>query len=129
MDQLRPLSDVENLDVHNMKITCIQAEDALSQGLEKLQHALAENVAKGHLGEYRSIPDTSTAIEKLEDLVSFINQVNHYALLLLFSTRQNSRLRSPVLCSAFNLTRRTIYATKHYGRCPESSRFREWHEV
>ncbi|KAI4385222.1 hypothetical protein MLD38_003275 [Melastoma candidum] len=78
MDQLRPLSDMENLDVHNMKITCQQAEDALSQGLEKLQQALAENVAKGHLGEEEiSIPETSTAIQKIEEMISFVNQADH----------------------------------------------------
>ncbi|KAI4330158.1 hypothetical protein MLD38_028461 [Melastoma candidum] len=91
MDQLHPLSESENFDVQNMKITCQQAEDALSQGLEKLQQALAENVAKGFLGEGTPIPHTSTAIEKLDDLVSFVNQADHIRH---ESLRQMSRILS-----------------------------------
>jgi len=63
------------MDVYNLKQSCEQAEEALSQGMEKLQQTLAETVAAGHLGEGSYIPQMSNAMEKLEALISFVNQV------------------------------------------------------
>ncbi|KAF3440183.1 hypothetical protein FNV43_RR18462 [Rhamnella rubrinervis] len=49
--QLDPLTEQQLFDVCNLKQSCQQAEDALSQGMEKLQQTLAETVAAGQLGE------------------------------------------------------------------------------
>ncbi|KAG2309953.1 hypothetical protein Bca52824_021513 [Brassica carinata] len=46
-----PLMDQQVLDVCNLRQSCQQAEDAVSQGMEKLQHTLADSVAAGNLGE------------------------------------------------------------------------------
>ncbi|KAL3728792.1 hypothetical protein ACJRO7_033382 [Eucalyptus globulus] len=77
MPQLDPLSDQQWAFVSNLRQACQQAEDALKQGLDKLQLNLAEAVASGHLGEGNYIPQVATALEKLEALVSFVNQADH----------------------------------------------------
>ena len=73
--QLDSLTDQQFLDVCNLKQSCQQAEDALSQGMEKLQETVSATVAAGQLGEGSYIPQVATAMEKLEALVSFANQV------------------------------------------------------
>lgn len=77
---LDPLTDNQVIDVCNLRQSCQQAEDALSQGMERLQQTLAETVAAGQLGEGNYIPQLPTAMEKLEALVSFLNQVIHCLL-------------------------------------------------
>ncbi|KAK0606924.1 hypothetical protein LWI29_006355 [Acer saccharum] len=75
--QLDPLTDQQLLDVCNLKQSCQQAEDALSQGMDKLQQTLSETVAAGQLGEGGYLPQLDIAMEKLEALVSFVNQADH----------------------------------------------------
>lgn len=77
------LTDQQLLDVCNLKQSCQQAEDALTQGMEKLQHTLADCVAAGQLGEGSYIPQVNSAMERLEALVSFVNQVNIFNLLFI----------------------------------------------
>lgn len=60
-------------DIRNLKQSCQQAEDALSQGMEKLKQILAEAVASGQLGGGNYIPQMT--MEKLESLVRFVLQV------------------------------------------------------
>lgn len=72
-----PLTDQQLLDVCNLKQSCQQAEDALSQGMDKLQQTLAETVAAGQLGEGNYVPQIANAMEKLEALVCFMNQADH----------------------------------------------------
>ncbi|XP_025015369.2 transcription factor TGA1 isoform X2 [Ricinus communis] len=80
--QLEPLTDQQLLDVCNLKQSCQQAEDALSQGMEKLQQTLAEAVAAGRLGEASHLPQMDTAMEKLEGLVRFVQQKDLVSSLL-----------------------------------------------
>ncbi|XP_044477868.1 transcription factor TGA1-like [Mangifera indica] len=72
---LDTLTESQNMEVNNLRQSCQQAEDALTQGMEKLQSTLAETVAAGQLVEGGYIPRIPTAMEKLEALVSFVNQV------------------------------------------------------
>ncbi|XP_021714119.1 transcription factor TGA4-like isoform X1 [Chenopodium quinoa] len=76
--QLEPLTNQQVMDVYNLKQSCEQAEEALSQGMDKLQQTLAETVGTDRLGEgiYTS-EMANNAIEKLEALVSFVNQADH----------------------------------------------------
>ncbi|OMO55970.1 hypothetical protein CCACVL1_26844 [Corchorus capsularis] len=74
--QLDPLTEQQFLEVCNLKQSCQQAEDALSQGMEKLQENVSVTVA-GQLGDGSYIPQVATAMEKLEALVSFVNQADH----------------------------------------------------
>ncbi|XP_052191566.1 transcription factor TGA1 isoform X2 [Diospyros lotus] len=64
-------------DMYNLRQSCQQAEDALSQGMDKLQHIIAETLAAGQLGEGSYHPQVNMAMEKLEALVSFVNQADH----------------------------------------------------
>uniref|UniRef100_A0A5B6ZDH4 Putative transcription factor TGA1 isoform X2 n=1 Tax=Davidia involucrata TaxID=16924 RepID=A0A5B6ZDH4_DAVIN len=75
--QLDPLTDQQLIDVCHLKQSCQQAEDAVSQGMDKLQQTLAETVAAGQLGEGNYMPQMATAMEKLEALVIFVNQADH----------------------------------------------------
>ncbi|CAF1716873.1 hypothetical protein YC2023_113865 [Brassica napus] len=71
------MTDQQILDVCNLRQSCQQAEDALSQGMEKLQHTLADCVAGGRLGEGNYIPQVNSAMERAEASVSFVNQADH----------------------------------------------------
>ncbi|KAL6993110.1 guanine nucleotide-binding protein, alpha-1 subunit tga1 [Sarracenia purpurea var. burkii] len=77
LPQLDQLADQQLLDIYSLRQSCQQAEDALSQGMDRLQHALAETVASGQLGDGSCIPQVTRAMEKLEELVSFVNQADH----------------------------------------------------
>ncbi|KAJ6990827.1 transcription factor TGA1-like [Populus alba x Populus x berolinensis] len=74
---MEPLTEQQLMDVVNLRQSCQQAEDALSQGLEKLQQNVAETVAAGQLGEASYSPHLETAIEKLEAVARFVQQADH----------------------------------------------------
>ncbi|XP_054820975.1 transcription factor TGA4 isoform X2 [Prosopis cineraria] len=74
---IEPLTEQQRMDVYNLGQSCQQAEDALSQGRDRLQQILAETVAAGQLVDGTYIPQMATAVEKLEALVSFVNQADH----------------------------------------------------
>ncbi|CAM8985786.1 unnamed protein product [Rhodiola kirilowii] len=75
--RIDPLSEQQILDVCNLKHSCQQAEDALSQGMDKLQQIVTDTLTTGELGDGRYIPQMSSAMEKLEALVCFVNQADH----------------------------------------------------
>lgn len=79
---IEPLTEQQRLDIDNLGQSCQQAEDALSQGMEKLRQTLADSVAAGQFIEGTYIPQMATAMEKLEALVSFVNQVLYLAFLM-----------------------------------------------
>ncbi|KAK4777065.1 hypothetical protein SAY86_005753 [Trapa natans] len=62
------------LEIYNLMRSCQQAEDALSQGMERLQQTLSQTVAEGQMGDGSYIPQ---AMEKLEAITSFVNQADH----------------------------------------------------
>ncbi|KAK8472626.1 hypothetical protein PHAVU_002G263400 [Phaseolus vulgaris] len=72
-----PLTEQQRFDTYGLEKSCQQAEDALSQGMEKLQQMLADSVGPGHLVEGTHIPQMDTAMERMEALVSFVNQADH----------------------------------------------------
>jgi transcription factor TGA len=74
--QIDPITEQQVFEVHNLKQSCEQAEDALTQGMEKLQETLAKTVAASHLVEGTYIPQMGTAVEKLEALVSYVYEVH-----------------------------------------------------
>ncbi|XP_027367971.1 transcription factor TGA1-like isoform X2 [Abrus precatorius] len=63
-----PLTEQQRFDAYGLEKSCQQAEDALSQGMEKLQQMLADSVG---------LPHMDIAMERLEALVSFVNQADH----------------------------------------------------
>ncbi|KAL0325122.1 UNVERIFIED_CONTAM: Transcription factor TGA1 [Sesamum radiatum] len=77
MPQLEPLTDEQIASVNNLRHSCVQAEDALSQGMEKLQQTLAQSLTFLAAGAGNYSSQTAAALEKLESLESFINQADH----------------------------------------------------
>ncbi|XP_022874848.1 transcription factor TGA4-like isoform X2 [Olea europaea var. sylvestris] len=74
---LEPLSDEQRWEVSNLRQSCQQAEDALSQGMDKLHQIIAETICDGLLDEGNYLPQLAAAMEKLEPLVRFVNQADH----------------------------------------------------
>ncbi|XP_019172774.1 PREDICTED: TGACG-sequence-specific DNA-binding protein TGA-1A-like isoform X3 [Ipomoea nil] len=67
---LELLTDDQLQNVQNLQQSCQQAEDALSQGLLRLQQILADNVATGLLGEGNyHLQQMRPAMENLDSLV------------------------------------------------------------
>ncbi|KAK4804041.1 hypothetical protein SAY86_003858 [Trapa natans] len=73
--QIEPLTDQQLLDLGNLRQSSRQAEDALSQGMEKLQQNLANEVAANQFGTGNFGSPIAAAMEKLEALENFISQV------------------------------------------------------
>ncbi|XP_051117556.1 TGACG-sequence-specific DNA-binding protein TGA-1A-like [Andrographis paniculata] len=71
------LTETQRLDVGNLRQLCQQAEDALTQGMEKLHYIIAEAIAGGSLGEGNYLPQLTAAAEKLESLARFVQQADH----------------------------------------------------
>ncbi|CAL0329960.1 unnamed protein product [Lupinus luteus] len=74
---IEPLTEQQRGGVCNLVKSCQQAEDALSQGMDKLEQILAETVTAGQLDEEAYIPQMVAAMERLESLVRFVNQADH----------------------------------------------------
>ncbi|OVA00401.1 Basic-leucine zipper domain [Macleaya cordata] len=75
--QIEPLSDQQLLDVYNLQHSSQQAEDALSQGMDKLQQTLSQTLAGNPLGAGNYMSHMAAAMGELEALVSFVNQADH----------------------------------------------------
>ncbi|RRT48066.1 hypothetical protein BHE74_00054360 [Ensete ventricosum] len=75
--QLDPLTEQQVIAVGNLQQSSQQAEDALSQGMDKLQQNLAETLTSDSSGT-SAVSDYMgqmvNAMGKLEALVSFVNQ-------------------------------------------------------
>lgn len=75
MSQLEPLTDQQVVDVCNLRQSSQQAEDALSQGVDKLQQTLSQSIAADLMGPGSYRTQMAAAVEKLEGLEGFVNQV------------------------------------------------------
>ncbi|XP_047315923.1 transcription factor TGA1-like isoform X2 [Impatiens glandulifera] len=71
------LVDQQLLEVYNLAQSCQQAEDALTQGMEKVHITVVEAVANNQFGEGNHLKQLSNAMERLEALVMFVNQADH----------------------------------------------------
>ncbi|KAL4388653.1 hypothetical protein GQ457_09G011240 [Hibiscus cannabinus] len=97
LPQLDSLTEQQFFEVCNLKQSCQQAEDALSQGMEKLREIVAVTVADGRLGEGSYSSQVNTAMEKVEALVNFVNQADHIRqetlqqMSRILTIRQNAR--------------------------------------
>ncbi|XAR73320.1 hypothetical protein NMG60_11007242 [Bertholletia excelsa] len=91
------LTDQQFFDICNLKQSCQQAEDALSQGMDKLQQTVAEAIAAGQLGDGSYMQQVTSAMGKLEALESFVNQADHlrqetlHQMSRILTTRQAAR--------------------------------------
>lgn len=75
LPQIEPLTDQQILEVGNLQHSSQQAEDALSQGIDKLQQSLAHAVAMDSMNGDNFGVQMAVAVEKLEELESFVSQV------------------------------------------------------
>ncbi|XP_033137044.1 transcription factor TGA3 isoform X1 [Brassica rapa] len=79
MPYIEPLTDQQLLEVRNLQQSSQQAEEALSQGLDKLQQGLVENIAV----DIRVVESANhgaqmaSAMENLQALEGFVNQADH----------------------------------------------------
>ncbi|RHN56021.1 putative transcription factor TGA like domain-containing protein [Medicago truncatula] len=76
--KLDALTDQQIVNVNNLRLSSLQAEDALTEGLEKLQQSMINNIQADPLdfGNY-GFQMAAAAIEKVEALESFVNQADH----------------------------------------------------
>ncbi|KAM1013958.1 hypothetical protein ACFX2C_044021 [Malus domestica] len=77
LPQLQPMTDQQLLDFCNLRQSSQQAEDALSQGMDKLQQSLALSIAADQMSGESFGSQMASALEKLEALESFVSQVDH----------------------------------------------------
>lgn len=77
---IEPLTDQQLLGICNLQQSSQQAEDALSQGMDKLQQTLAHEVATNQLGLGNFGAPVAAAMEKLDALENFVSQVNGNSL-------------------------------------------------
>lgn len=77
LPHLENLTEQQRLDLINLTQSCQQAEDALSQGMEKLNYILAQAISDGLLAEANYLPQIGAAMDKLEALVRFVVQADH----------------------------------------------------
>uniref|UniRef100_M1BF04 Transcription factor TGA7 n=2 Tax=Solanum tuberosum TaxID=4113 RepID=M1BF04_SOLTU len=97
MPQLEPLSDQQIVKICNLRHCCQQAEDALTQGMDKLQQTLAQNILTMTTGMGSYSSQMVSSMEKLEALESFVTQADHLRqqtlqqLSLVLTTRQSAR--------------------------------------
>ncbi|XP_018443022.1 transcription factor TGA7 [Raphanus sativus] len=98
MPYLQPLTDQQILEVRNLQQSSQQAEDALSQGIDKLQQSLAENIVIDVVMESNDYPShMGAAIENLQALEGFVNQADHLRqqtlqqMAKILTTRQSAR--------------------------------------
>ena len=75
MPLIEPFTNQQQLEVENLMQSCQQAEDALTQGMERLQQTLADAVAMLPIEDGSYIPQMTNAVERLDALVSFVSQV------------------------------------------------------
>lgn len=74
---LDSLSDQQTADINKLQHSSQQAEDALSQGLDKLHQTISQIVSADGLYSEMCSYQIASAMEKLEALEGFINQADH----------------------------------------------------
>ncbi|XP_010521213.1 PREDICTED: transcription factor TGA7 isoform X2 [Tarenaya hassleriana] len=77
MPYLEPLTDQQILEVRNLQQSSQQAEDALSQGIDKLQQGLAESIVLEPADSANYGAHMAAAMESLQGLEGFVNQADH----------------------------------------------------
>ncbi|KAI3762055.1 hypothetical protein L1987_52478 [Smallanthus sonchifolius] len=71
------LMDTQLMKVRSLRQSCEQAEEALTQGMEKLQQTLAQSITIDIMGPASYNTQMNCAMERLEALEIFLNQADH----------------------------------------------------
>lgn len=80
---LEPLTDQQLMGIYNLQQSSLQAEDALTQGMDALQQSLSETLSSTSLGPTGSgnvadyMGQMAIAMGKLATLENFLHQVSH----------------------------------------------------
>ncbi|TXG52885.1 hypothetical protein EZV62_022054 [Acer yangbiense] len=74
---IEPLTDQQLGDVGNLQQSSRQAEDALTQGMDKLQETLSQSIATDQWSQGIFQSEIAAAMEKLEAVEGFVNQADH----------------------------------------------------
>ncbi|KAL8215578.1 hypothetical protein R6Q57_022415 [Mikania cordata] len=77
MPRFEPLTDAQVLNLSRLRHTCRQAEDALTQGLDKLKQTLAQCVAISVTDGGNNDTHMSSMVDVVESLENFLNQADH----------------------------------------------------
>lgn len=74
---LEPLDDLQRANVTNLRDSCSQAEEALTQGMDKLRQTMSQSITFLAVAPGSYSNQMGTALEKLESLETFIHQADH----------------------------------------------------
>ncbi|MED6131372.1 hypothetical protein PIB30_008961 [Stylosanthes scabra] len=77
LPQLEPLTEEQTASISRLRLSSQQAEDALSQGLDRLQQSLVHNIAVDPLVAGNLGFQIADSMEKIEELEGFLNQADH----------------------------------------------------
>ena len=74
--QLEPLTEQQFMVIYSLQQSCLQAEEALSQGLDQLQQSLVETISPTtHNVTMDPMHQMALAVAKLSNLEGFVRQV------------------------------------------------------
>lgn len=121
MPQLEPLTEQQTTSINNLRHSCIQAEDALSQGMDKLQQTLAQSIAFLVVGAGNYDSQTSATLENLESLEGFIYQADHLreqTLTQMSRILQTRQAAKGLLAFGEYFQRLRALSSLWTGRCP-----------
>ncbi|KAF7805709.1 transcription factor TGA9-like isoform X1 [Senna tora] len=75
IQQLEPLAEQQIMGMYGLRHSSQQAEEALSQGHEQLQHSLVDTIAGGPFGD--GLQQMVVAMTKLSNLEGFVRQADN----------------------------------------------------
>lgn len=74
IQQLEPLAEQQIMGIYGLRHSSVQAEEALTQGLDQLQQSLVDTIAAGPVVD--GMQQMIAAMAKLANLEGFLGQVN-----------------------------------------------------
>ncbi|RDX78960.1 Transcription factor TGA9 [Mucuna pruriens] len=95
IQQLEPLAEQQLMGIYGLRHSSLQAEEALTQGLEQLQQSLVDTIAGGSITD--SVQQMVAAMGKLANLEGFLGQADNlrqqtlHQLCRLLTVRQAAR--------------------------------------
>lgn len=97
LSHLDPLTEQQIMGIYSLQQSTQQTEDALSQGLERLQQSLLETIAGGCVdGGYEHI--MNMALAKLLNLEGFVHQADNLRQQMLHQLCRNLTVRQAAKC-------------------------------
>ncbi|KAK4773619.1 hypothetical protein SAY87_028638 [Trapa incisa] len=94
--QLDPLTEQQMMGIYSLQQSSQQAEEALTQGLEQLQHSLVDTVAGGLAID--GMHQMAIALGKLSNLEGFVRQADNLRQQTLHQLRRILTVRQAVRC-------------------------------